>query len=434
MKHFDGFRHHRPVLCGLALIVSAGLIPAAFAGDESAEVTFTKDVAPILQKNCQTCHNPEGIAPLSLLTYRQAKGWSKMIREVVETKRMPPWHANPDIGHFSNDRSMPQEEIDTLIKWMETGYKRGDAADMPAPVEFKTEWRIDEPDVILEMPEQVEIQPSGVMPYVNIEIPTGFEEDKWIAQFDIRPGNAKVVHHVLVYARAPEHQQGEMGDFLRLGKGFIAGYAPGTVPVILDESRAIKIPKGASLIFQMHYTPTGKPEIDRSAVAMKFAEKAPEFEDLTATTINFDFKIPPHAEAHEVTADIEFPKSALIYSMTPHMHYRGKAFTYVAKYPDGTEEILLDVPNFDFNWQTSYVLETPRFIPAGTVLHTVAHFDNSANNPSNPDPSKPVRWGDQTWEEMMIGWMTLSWLSPEQELKYGKMDGYKPQPNVEASK
>ncbi|MBI2423898.1 MAG: hypothetical protein HYV27_13790 [Candidatus Hydrogenedentes bacterium] len=421
-------------LFGLALALAAGLCPAALAGVESETVTFTKHVARILQNNCQDCHHPNGIAPMTLQSYRQVKGWAKMIREVVDTKRMPPWHASPEYGHFSNDRSMAQTDADMLMSWIDNGMPQGDPADMPAPKTYNDEWRIDEPDVVLTMPEEVHIEPSGVMPYENIEIPTGFEEDKWVTQIDIRAGNPKVVHHVLVYARAPEHQEQEMGEFLRLGRGFIAGYAPGTVPVILDGTRAIKIPKGANLIFQMHYTPTGKPEVDRSSIGLKFAEKAPEFEDLTATTINFDFKIPPHADNHEVVADIEFPKSALLYSMTPHMHYRGKGFTYTAKYPDGTEEILLDVPRFDFNWQTSYVLETPRYIPAGTVLHTVAHFDNSANNPANPDPSKPVRWGDQTWEEMMIGWMTISWLSPEQETKFASLDGYKPQPNVAQSK
>jgi mono/diheme cytochrome c family protein len=408
-------------------ILAASLLasPLALAGAvPPEEVTFTKHVARILQENCQECHRPEGIAPLALTTYTQAKNWAPMIREVVSTRRMPPWHADPAIGHFKNDRRLTDEEIATLTAWMDNGFKRGNPEDMPPPLQYDHDWRIGTPDVVLEMPEEVEIPATGVVPYMHITIPTNFTEDKWVKKMDLRAGNPKVVHHILVYARDPEFKQSAANEFLRLGKGFLIGFAPGTVPVDLPDGYAIKVPKGSDLIFQMHYTPTGKPERDRSKIGFVFDDQPPVHEMLTATTVNFEFVIPPHANNHEVTADVTFPQSAVIYGLTPHMHYRGKSFEYIAKYPDGREETLLRVPKFDFNWQTTYILAEPKFLPKGTVMHTIAHFDNSAENPVNPAPDKAVRWGDQTWEEMMIGWMNMSWFDGTEE-EYRKVQAEK---------
>lgn len=393
------------------LLVLAVMPGIAQGGGVQEEVTYSKHVAHILKENCQTCHRPEGIAPLALMSYTQAKAWAPMIKEVVTTRRMPPWHADPTVGEFKNDRRLSDEDIETIVKWTESGFKRGNQADMPEPFVWSDEWRIQNPDVVLEMPEEISIEATGVVPYMDIAIPTNFGEDRWIQAMDLLPGNAKVVHHILVFVRDPAHQHTELDEFLRIGKGFLIGYAPGTLPVDLPEGYAIKLPKDSTLIFQMHYTPTGKPEKDRSKIAFKFTDKAPVHELLTATTVNTDFVIPPQAANYRVEANSTFPKNAVLYGMTPHMHYRGKSYDYIAKYPDGREELLLRVPKFDFNWQTTYSFKEPKFIPAGTVMHTVAHFDNSADNPSNPDPNKAVKWGDQTWEEMMIGWMNISWFN-----------------------
>ncbi len=394
-----------------ACLLGGALMAGAFVGPAIAEdeITYTKDIAPLLRENCEECHRVGGVAPLALSSYRQAKGWAAMVREVVESRRMPPWHADPHVGTFRNDRRLSDEDIQTLVTWMETGYKRGNPEEALPPFDMPEGWRIKDPDVVLQMPEEVEIAATGVVPYMNIEIPTGFTEDRWIEAMDVQAGNAKVVHHILVYVRDPNHPGDDMGDFLKIGRGFLIGFAPGTVAVDLPKGMAYKIPAGSTLIFQMHYTPTGKPETDQSKIALRFADEAPEHELVTATTVNFEFEIPPHAESHRVEATSPFPKNAILYSMTPHMHYRGKSYEFIAHFPDGTTRKLLHVPNFDFNWQTTYILQEPVFIPAGTRMETIAHFDNSANNPYNPDPSKPIHWGDQTWEEMMIGWMNLSW-------------------------
>jgi hypothetical protein len=403
-------------VCSIVLVsimIAPGL---SFAGGVvPEEVTYSQHVSRILQKNCQGCHRPEGVAPLALMTYSQAKNWAPMVKEVVVQRRMPPWHADPSVGHFKNDRRLSDEDIQTLVKWTETGFKRGNPADMPEPLVWDADWRIKNPDVVLQMPKEVHIEATGVVPYMNIEIPTNFSEDKWIRSMDLLAGNAKVVHHILVYARDPAHKNTELNEFLRIGKGFLIGFAPGTLPVQLPEGHAIKLAKDSTLIFQMHYTPTGKPETDRSKIAFKFADGPPKHEIVTATTVSHDFLIPPNDPNYRTEADITFPKNAILYGMTPHMHYRGKSFDYVLRYPDGKEEMLLRVPKFDFNWQTSYALAEPKFIPQGTVMHTVAHFDNSSANPSNPDPNKAVRWGDQTWDEMMIGWMTISWFDGSEE-------------------
>lgn len=408
------------VLTALAVAFGMTAPVAAFAGDE--EITYAKHISRILAENCERCHHPGGIGPFSFSTYRQAKGWSKMINEVVQARRMPPWHADADVGHFANDRRLSDEEVAQVATWVENGMPRGDAADMPELTKYDTDvrWRIGNgtPDQIFTMPEEVQIRPTGVMPYVIKQVPTNFKEDMWIQEMEAMPGNSKVVHHILMYVRTPDQQDGSMNDFLRLGAGFLTGYAPGTVEQTTPTGIGIKIPAGSSLIFQMHYTPTGKSEVDQSSFGVVFAKEEPKHEMLTATSVNFDFKIPANAENYPVTADLEVPRDTLLFSMTPHMHYRGKSFEYVAKYPDGTEEALLRVSNYDFNWQISYALAEPAFLPKGTILHTKALFDNSANNPYNPDPTKPVTWGDQTWEEMMIGWMTIAWVDSEDDVEF----------------
>jgi mono/diheme cytochrome c family protein len=398
-------------VCAFIAIATAG---TALAQDnapaaEPGVPTYAKEVSRLVQAKCSSCHHPGGIGPFSLLTYRQTKGWGEMIKEVVSQRRMPPWHADPAVGKFKNDRRLTDQEIATIVTWIDGGRPMGNEADLPEPVKYSEDWRIPGPDAVFELPAEQTIAPSGVVPYREIEVPTNFTEDKWLQAIEARASNPKVVHHIIVFVRSPEMQVGERQDFQRLGRGFLVGFAPGVIPTVLQPGYAVKVPKGSSLIFQMHYTPTGKNETDRSQLGIVFAKEPPQHEVVTATTINGDFLIPAGDPNYQVIAESVIPDNAVLYSMTPHMHYRGKSFEYIAHYPDGKSETLLRVPNYDFNWQTSYILETPARLPKGTRIETIAHFDNSANNKANPDPTKPVRWGEQTWEEMMIGWMNISW-------------------------
>lgn len=399
------------VFACLAVCVIAG---AAGAQDNAAAPaadvpTYAKEVSRLMQEKCSGCHHPGGIGPFSLLTYRQTKGWAPMIKEVVEQRRMPPWHADPSVGKYKNDRRLTDEEISTIVKWVDGGRPMGNEADLPEPITYSEEWRIPGPDVVFELPSEQTIDPSGVVPYREIEVPTNFAEDKWLQMIEARASNPKVVHHIIVFVRSPDMEVGERAEFQRIGRGFLVGFAPGVIPTILPEGHAVKVPKGSTFIFQMHYTPTGKHEVDRSQLGIVFAKQPPQREVITATTINPDFQIPAGDPNYRVVAESVIPDNGILYSMTPHMHYRGKSFEYIAHYPDGKSETLLRVPNYDFNWQTTYILQTPARLPKGTRIETIAHFDNSANNPANPDPTRPVRWGEQTWEEMMIGWMNLSW-------------------------
>lgn len=398
--------------CALMVLAAAIAAGAQEHAPAPGTPTYAKEVSRIIQAKCADCHHPNGIGPFSLLTYRQTKGWAEMIKEVVSDRRMPPWHADPAVGKYRNDRRLTDEEIQTIVKWADGGRPMGNEADLPAPIKYSEDWRIPGPDMVFELPEEQSIDPSGVVPYREIEIPTNFTEDKWLQAIEARASNPKVVHHIIVFVRSPEMQAGERQDFQRLGRGFLVGFAPGVIPTVLPEGHAVKVPKGSSLIFQMHYTPTGKHEVDRSQLGINFAKQPPAREVITATTINGDFTIPAGDPNYRVVAGSVLPDNAILYSMTPHMHYRGKSFEYIAHYPDGKSETLLRVPNYDFNWQTSYILETPARLPKGTRIETIAHFDNSAANKANPDPTKPVRWGEQTWEEMMIGWMNMSWETP----------------------
>ncbi len=409
-----GFRY-----TGLAVALAGAVIafpalaaedPAAAAGSGATSITYTKDIAPMLQAHCGECHHPGGIAPFSLNSYRQVRGWSKMIKEVVLDGRMPPWHADPHVGEWKNDRSLSDEQKLTITKWIDGGMPQGDPADAPEEVEWHNEWRIGEPDAVFEMPETVTIDPAGVVPYMYFETKTNFEEDVWVSAMECLPGNPKVVHHIIMFVSDPNSplnfRDDEVGE--EQSSGFLDAFAPGGIPQVLPEGQARRIPKGASLVWQVHYTPTGKLETDRSRFGVKFAKGPINFEMRTGNAINTEFEIPANADNHKVESWTTFSSPVTLMSFAPHMHYRGKSFEYFIETPDGKKTHLLSVPRYDFNWQTTYDLKEPLLVPAGSKMHCIAHFDNSANNPYNPDPEKAVRWGDQTWEEMMIGFFHYS--------------------------
>lgn len=402
------------ICTGLALLVLGGTASAdtdveILLPEDGEQVTYSKHISRLVQARCQECHQPNGIGPFSLLDYRQTRGWARMIREVIDENRMPPWHADPAHGEFANDRSLSDAEKQMVYDWIDNGMPRGNEADLPEPIEWKNEWRIGEPDVIFEMPEEVTIDPAGVVPYKYFRTETNFEEDVWISAAECLPGNPKVVHHIIMFVQSPNGDGNfARGEVSEGDGGFLDAFAPGGVPQIMKPGQARKIPAGSSLIWQMHYTPTGKTEVDRSKFGIKFATGPITHEIATGSAVNFNFSIPPNESNYRVESEVKFPQGGTLFALAPHMHYRGKDFDYTVVYPNGDEEKILSVPNYDFNWQTTYHLKEPMVLPPGTKIECVAHFDNSADNPYNPDPSKTVTWGDQTWEEMMIGFFHYS--------------------------
>lgn len=408
-----------------------------------SDVTYTKQVSRIFQAHCVECHRAGRIGPFVMTSYEEVVGWGEMIQEVVDQGRMPPWHASPAHGKFKNDLSLSDEDKATIVQWVKNGCPEGDPADLPEPKSFVDGWAIGEPDQIVYMREKpVAVPAEGVVDYYHFVVDPGWTEDKWIKAAEAKPSSPECVHHILVFMQPPDsgggpgrdgfrrggpdrqraegnRDQGEgpRGDGPRRGGGrgrpgggigggnLIAGYAPGMNPLFeSDGETAIRVKAGSKLVFQLHYTPNGEPHEDLSFVGFKFADpEQVKYEARSTSLVNFFFVIPPGAENHKATAEGSFDHDTMLTCMTPHMHTRGKAFRYEATYPNGEKEILLDVPAYDFNWQTSYHLQEPKLMPKGTTLLCTAHWDNSEKNLSNPDPSKKVTWGDQTWEEMMIG-------------------------------
>jgi hypothetical protein len=311
---------------------------------------------------------------MSLLGYDDAVAWNETIREVVRERRMPPWHADPSHGKFENDRSLTAQERDTLLAWIDGGCARGDDRDLPKAKEFADGWRIGRPDVVFTMPlaENVPARAGRGIPYRYAVVPTDFAEDRWIQAAEAKPGSTAVVHHIIVYVLEARGQRREDG----IGNGFLVGHAPGDLPAVFPAGAAKKLPKGATLVFQMHYTPNGTAQTDKSSVGLIFAKEPPKYELRTRAIANNRLSIPAGAADHKVVSTSTFK-----------------------------EEVLLSVPRYDFNWQSNYRLAKPLSLPAGTRIECTAHFDNSEKNLNNPDPTKDVRWGEQTWQEMMIGFV-----------------------------
>jgi hypothetical protein len=378
-------------------------------------VTYAKQVSRILQDKCQTCHHPGTAAPFTLATYDDALKRADTIREVVAEKRMPPWHADPRYGKFKNDRRLTSEETDALLTWLDHGREFGDKGDLPEPRTYENGWVIGKPDVIFELPEEQTIPASGVVPYLYFRTPTNFKEDVWVQAAEGRPGNRGIVHHIVVSIADPRTKDRPASR--AFGESILVGEAPGDIPLVLPTGVAKRIPAGAELIWQMHYTPNGKEGKDRSQLGLIFykGKEPPKRAAQTLGIVNNSFSIPPGADNHLVESEWVAPRDALLLSFMPHMHLRGKDFEYRAVYPDGRKETILAVPHYDFSWQTQYRLAEPLRLPKGTKIHCTAHFDNSAANPGNPDPKIAVTWGEQTWEEMMIGWVDFVWKQPEAE-------------------
>jgi hypothetical protein len=389
---------------GLAALF-LGWTPAAMADDGSAIPTYSGEVARILNDNCVSCHRP-GIqfTPMGLTDFESVRPWAKSIRTAVANRTMPPWHANPDYGHFANDISLSVAEVDTIVRWVDAGAPQGDPSVAPEPPPLVEGWQIGEPDVIIDMGRDFEVPAEGVVPYQFFTVKTDFPEDMWVQAMEAKAGNLDVVHHIVIYLRNPREGIPNP-DAGRFGNGLLGALSPGNTPSVYMPGQGKLLKKGAVLVFNMHYNTNGVAATDRSYVGLKF-HKAPVKQQVVTRGIEtIDFAIPPHDPNYEIRSEHTFPEDSTLISLMPHMHYRGKDFRYTAYYPDGTEEVLLDVPNYNFDWQVYYHLAEPKKLPAGTRIECVAHMDNSAGNPLNPDPNDTVRFGQQTFEEMMIGWI-----------------------------
>ncbi len=406
------------------------LASAAVAAACAASPTFHKDVLPILQEHCQECHRAGEIGPASFFTYKETRPWAKSIREAVRTKKMPPWFANPNHGKFANDRSLSKAEIDTLVAWADTGATEGNPADAPKPKQWTTGWSLPvKPDVVIGMKAPFEIPAKATIDYQYIVVPTGFTEDKWVQMVEARPSNRGVVHHAVVFVRDPEDKwlRGEaqpyvpyappktmpdgkprLGDINGFGAEFLTIYTPGNLPDVFKPGQARLIRAGSDLIFQMHYTTNGKAGNDRTEIGLVFSKEPPKERITTIAIGNDRFAIPPGDPAYRVTTKFQIPNDSTILSFFPHMHLRGKGFEYKMQRPGEPEAMMLQVDNYNFNWQFTYRLAEPLKVPAGTKFEFTGIFDNSPNNPWNPDPKAAVHFGEQSWEEMSIGFFDVA--------------------------
>ncbi len=448
-------------LTALTILAAAFFVAPSSNADgltkSKAAVTFNKDVAPILFKSCAECHRPGEAAPMSLLSYKEARPWARSIREKVVSREMPPWHADPRVGQFSNDPRLSQAEIDTITAWVDGGAKEGEPRDLPPAPKFVQGWSIGQPDLILDMPEEFTLEANGPDEYQHFQIDPGFTEDKYVQMAEARPGNRRIVHHIIASILPPpqggqpqrkltreevEKLRAEKDPILyyegflrRLkpevpvyndgcqlpnggggnqldGSGqlkfpmFLCGFAPGANPAIWEPGTVKKIPAGSKILLQVHYSKTaGQVEKDRSMIGLVFARQPPRRESFTHLISNHYFRIPPGAENHRVTACWTTNEDIRLINAMPHMHLRGKAMEIKAFYPNGRSEVLLNVPNYSFSWQTVYYFKQPVAIPKGTRFLVTGYLDNSGRNKYNPDPAQAVRFGEPTYDEMMIGFI-----------------------------
>ena len=420
------------LLAGKVPEIAATTAPGCALEAKASEPVFTlttyhNQISRILQNNCVECHRKGGVGPFSLETYEDVKAHAGMIRKQVDRGVMPPWFAVPtkagEVTPWANERSLAEHDKTVLLNWLTSDRPVGNIADAPIPRTFPAEWNIGKPDLIVQIPQPIAVKATGTMPYANITVDTGLTEDKWVQGFEVQPTAREAVHHVLVFVRPPKNASADAAfdDDRAERSGFFAAYVPGNSGQMYPTGMAKKLPAGSRLHFQIHYTPTGKATTDQIRVGIIYAKEEPKHVVQVAGISNPFINIPPGAANHQETAQIKVPFDAHVFQFMPHMHLRGKAAKYEAVYADGTTRTLLDIPRYDFNWQLVYRLAEPITVPAGTTLKVTMTFDNSTGNPANPDPTKNVRWGQQTYDEMMVGY--IAYYTPnDQPIKTTKKD------------
>jgi hypothetical protein len=385
-----------------ALFAALFVAPAVSRG-ENGKLTYNKDIAPIMQASCQECHHPGTVAPMSLMTFEEARPWIKSIQKAVSEEVMPPFHAVADRGVFKNDIRLDDASREKLLTWISQGAAEGDPKDHPPALKFESEWQIGEPDMIFRLPAPYTVSKDTEDEYKYFDIVTDLPEDVWLQAIECKADNKDVVHHIIATP--------------------VGGWAPGTPPSIFEPPYGRLLKKGQVINVQMHYhNTTGKDQVDQSMIGVKFAKYPVEKQVRVEGIADWRFSIPPNTENHPVSASFEMEHDAHIKGLMPHMHLRGKDMKIMAKYPDGREETLLWVPKYDFNWQMVYEFAKPVAAPKGTKILVDAHFDNSKNNPDNPNPEATVKPGQPTTAEMMIGWMHYT--LDEENIAAGKLIDY----------
>lgn len=398
------------LLEGRTPAVQATWAPGCVLGLEPREAleahTWHGRISRIVRTNCSGCHHTGGVAPFPLVTREDVVRKKGMVGFVLEERIMPPWTATDGSGPWSNDCSISDGDREALVAWLEAGLPAGDQATALVPrVQSPDEWEIGTPDRIIELPHEIAVQAEGVMDYVHVSIDPGFAEDRWVRAVEIRPTDRSVVHHVVVYVEEPEGGKRHRLNGLDDSTGFLAAYVPGNAFNVLPPGFARKLRAGTKLLFQMHYTPNGVATVDRPRLGLLFADGPPEHEVKSFGIVEQEFKIPPGAGHHEVKKHIKLPRGIAVLSLMPHMHLRGQSVRIDAHRPGESPVNLLNVPVYDFNWQFAYRFVEPVMLPKGSYVQVQAWFDNSAGNPANPDPTMAVRWGEQTTDEMMIGYL-----------------------------
>ncbi len=402
-------------------IASLLLTTASMAApDSSASVTFNRDILPILQKNCQGCHRPGEVAPMSLLTYTDARPWAKAMKAAVVSRKMPPWFADPRYGHFSNDQTLDPRDVNALVAWADNGAPEGNAKDKPAPMALQDGWNI-KPDMVIEMPKEFHVPATGTINYQNVLVKVNFPEDKWVVAAEMRPGNPQVVHHMRGDIRGPKStwmKDAVPGEFYETGdevmgkndegENLLGKFNPGLgAQEFTVEGAAKFVPKGSDFVFNIHYTSIGKPATDRSKIGLVFARNPPTSRYYTANLpLAQNLVIPAGDGNAEVVSEVTLQRDVKLVYVQPHMHLRGKDYEFRAIYPTGETQVIFK-GKWDFNWQLGYELAQPLPLPKGTRLTGISHFDNSANNKYNPDPTKEVRWGPQNWDEMSAAFIGI---------------------------
>ena len=407
-----------------AILATGTTCVVALAADTTP--TFYRDILPVFEKNCQSCHRPGEIGPMPLLTYEGTRPWAKAIKAAVASRKMPPWFADPKFGHFMNDRRLSTADLNKIVAWVDAGAPAGDAKDQPPPVAWREGWNI-RPDEILQVPQPYTVPAVNSLSYVYVVIPTGFARDTWVTAAEIRPGARSVVHHVLAVVRPPgsqwmkdakplvpylpppEAHDGEpdradpQAHPVDMSYELLAAYSPGMQPQRFDIDHSAKlIPAHSDIVLQLHYTANGKTEVqDQTRIGLTISREPPQKRFMSAVANAWHWAIPPGDPNYEAKGSLTFGEPVELVFLQPHMHLRGKDMTVRLLYPDGKSETLLSVPQYSFNWQVVYYLEKPLKLPQGTKVEVTAHWDNSANNPLNPDPTKTVTWGNQSWDEML---------------------------------